>query len=129
VIILIMQRQHLDDLAGHVLGQEEWVQLNLPAIAEIDEQIRIGPNQSRFRRLGDLLHPEREPREVLARVKSTLGSFKFSAQYQQRPVPEEGEIIKLGWFRYYDAPPQRLEGDEIVHTVDDKSCTRHERRR
>ena len=24
VIILIMQRQHLDDSAGHVLGQEEW---------------------------------------------------------------------------------------------------------
>ena len=118
VIILIMQRQHLDDLAGHVLGQEEWVRLNLPAIAEIDEQIRIGPNQSRFRRLGDLLHPEREPREVLARIKSTLGSFKFSAQYQQRPVPEEGEIIKLGWFRYYDAPPQRLEGDEIVQSWD-----------
>lgn len=118
VIILIMQRQHLDDLAGHVLGQEDWIQLNLPAIAEIDEQIRIGPNQGHFRRLGDLLHPEREPREVLARVKSTLGSFKFSAQYQQRPVPEEGEIIKLGWFRHYDAPPQRLEGDEIVQSWD-----------
>ena len=40
VIILIMQRHHLDDLAGHVLQQEEWTQLNLPAIAEIDEQTR-----------------------------------------------------------------------------------------
>ena len=93
VIILIMQRQHLDDLAGNVLIQEEWVQLNLPAIAEMDEQIRIGPNQSHSRKLGDLLHPEREPREVLARVKSTLGSFKFSAQYQQRPMSEMPEPL------------------------------------
>ena len=40
-------------------------------------------------------------------MKVTLGSFRFSAQYQQRPVPEEGEIIKWDWFRFYDAPPQR----------------------
>ncbi len=97
-LIVIMQRQHLDDLAGHVLGQEAWAHLNLPAIAEIDEHVTIGPNQTRHRRVGDLLHPEREPSDVLARIKSTLGNFKFSAQYQQRPIPEEGEIIKLGWF-------------------------------
>ena len=118
VIILIMQRQHLDDLAGHVLGQEEWVHLNLPAIAEIDEHISIGPDQIRDRRVGDLLHPEREPKDVLDRIKSTLGNFKFSAQYQQRPIPEEGEIIKLGWFGCYDAPPQRQAGDQIVQSWD-----------
>jgi len=118
VIILVMQRQHLDDLAGHVLGQEEWVHLNLPAIAEIDEQIRIGPNQTHLRRAGDLLHPKREPSDVLERMKSILGNFSYSAQYQQRPIPEEGEIIKLGWFRYYDTEPKRQEGDEIVQSWD-----------
>lgn len=117
-IILIMQRQQLDDLAGHVLGQEDWVHLNLPAIAEVDEDVSIGPNRTRHRSVGDLLHPQREPIDVLERIKSTLGSFRFSAQYQQRPVPEEGEIIKLGWFRYYDVPPQRQEGDEIVQSWD-----------
>ncbi len=117
-LIVIMQRQHLDDLAGHVLGQEAWAHLNLPAIAEIDEHVTIGPNQTRHRRVGDLLHPEREPSDVLARIKSTLGNFKFSAQYQQRPIPEEGEIIKLGWFGRYDAVPQRQGGDEIVQSWD-----------
>ncbi len=33
VIILIMQRIHEDDLVGHVLRNEEWVHLNIPAIA------------------------------------------------------------------------------------------------
>ena len=38
VIILIMQRLHLDDLAGYVMQSEPWVHLNLPAIAEVEER-------------------------------------------------------------------------------------------
>ncbi|HZZ79820.1 MAG TPA: terminase, partial [Gemmataceae bacterium] len=37
VIILIMQRLHLDDLVGHVLTQEKWEVLSLPAIATKEE--------------------------------------------------------------------------------------------
>ena len=29
VIILIMQRLHLEDLAGHVMAQEDWVRLDV----------------------------------------------------------------------------------------------------
>ena len=64
VIILIMQRLHLEDLAGHVLRREPWVHLNLPAIAEIDEQIPIWPNKIYLRTSVICLHPEREPNEV-----------------------------------------------------------------
>jgi hypothetical protein len=35
-IILIMQRLHEDDLAGHVLGLEPWTVIRFPAIAEED---------------------------------------------------------------------------------------------
>jgi hypothetical protein len=73
VIILIMQRLHLEDLAGHVMRQEPWVHLNLPAIAEIDEQIPIGPDETHSRKVGDLLDEAREPKEVLDRLKVTLG--------------------------------------------------------
>ena len=44
VIILIMQRLHMDDMIGHVLKKEKWVHLNLPAIARVDEDIEIGPS-------------------------------------------------------------------------------------
>ncbi len=118
VIIVIMQRHHLDDLAGHVLQQEKWEHLNLPAIAEIDEQIPIGPNRTYSRKMGELLHDAREPKEVLDRIKVTLGSFRFSAQYQQRPVPVEGEIIRWEWFGFYDAQPQCQPGDEIIQSWD-----------
>src|SRR5712692_3996043 len=56
VIILIMQRLHLEDLAGHVLQQEHWEHLDLPAIAEVDQEIPIGPNETHSRKVGELLH-------------------------------------------------------------------------
>jgi predicted phage terminase large subunit-like protein len=117
VIIIIQQRLHLDDLVGHVLRQEKWVHLNLPAIAEFDERIPTGPTTHYFRKAGDLLHEAREPREELEAQKVRLGSFRFSAQYQQRPVPQEGEIVKLEWFRLYDTV-QWIQGDEIVQSWD-----------
>ena len=36
-IVLIMHRLHEDDLAGHVLAQEDWEVVRFPAIAEDDE--------------------------------------------------------------------------------------------
>src|SRR5246127_1668564 len=36
-IILIMHRLHGDDLAGHVLAQEDWEVVSFPAIAEEDQ--------------------------------------------------------------------------------------------
>lgn len=118
VIILIMQRLHLDDLAGHVLEQEQWTHLNLPAIAESDQTIRISDQEAYYRPAGELLHPEMEPQDVLDRMKRTLGGFKFSAQYQQNPIPIEGNLIKPSWFRYYDQEPAREHTDQIVQSWD-----------
>jgi len=42
VIVLIMQRVHVDDLVGHVLENEEWTHINIPAIAEIDQEYEVG---------------------------------------------------------------------------------------
>ena len=42
-IIVVMQRLHEDDLVGYLMQQEGWEVLSLPAIAEVDEVIPIGP--------------------------------------------------------------------------------------
>ena len=102
VIILIMQRLHVDDLIGHVIEQETWTQINLPAIAEVPQRVQIGPDRFIERKPGDLLHPERESRETLARTKERLGTYSFSAQYQQSPVPRGGAMIQWHWFGTYD---------------------------
>jgi predicted phage terminase large subunit-like protein len=121
VIILIMQRLHIEDLAGYVLQKEPWVHLKLPAIAEVEEQIIIGADETYTRRPGEVLHPAREPREVLDRLRVSLGGFNFSAQYQQCPVPLEGEIIKWEWFRIYHEQPARKSGDRLVQSWDTAS--------
>jgi len=106
-IILVQQRLHLDDLAGHVEELDDWVVLRLPAIAEEDAPILLGPDQFHQRRAGDVLHPAREPHHVLDALRRALGSTTFSAQYQQCPVPTDGEIVKWSWFRRYAEPPPR----------------------
>ena len=101
-----MQRLHENDLAGHVLAQGGWERLDLPAIALEESVIPLGQGRVKVRRVGDILHPERESKETLERIKVEIGSLKFSAQYQQRPVPLEGNLIRRDWFRYYDDLPQ-----------------------
>ena len=58
------------------------------------------------RRAGDVLHPEREPREVLESLRAQLGPETFAAQYQQQPVPPGGAMIKRAWVRRYDQLPK-----------------------
>jgi hypothetical protein len=54
-IILVMQRLHVDDLAGHLLDAGGWDYLGLPAMAEIEEEIPLGRGRVHIRRPGELL--------------------------------------------------------------------------
>ena len=38
-----------------------------------------------------------------------MGSLIFSAQYQQAPVPPEGNIVKRDWLRRYDTRPESFD--------------------
>jgi predicted phage terminase large subunit-like protein len=106
-IVLVMQRLHEDDLAGVLLrGSDAWTVVSLPAIAEQDEEIPIGNGQIHYRRAGDVLHPEREPREVLESLRAQLGAETFAAQYQQQPVAPGGAMIKRDSVRRYDQLPK-----------------------
>lgn len=106
-IVIVMQRLHEDDLVGHVLEKEEWEVLSIPAIAEEDYRYRIGDGAEAFyrRRSGELLHPRRDTLESLNAIRNNLGSLNFSAQYQQRPLPAEGQLIKRDWLKHYDELP------------------------
>ena len=118
--ILIMQRLHVDDLAGNILRSEgqNWTHLNLPAIADVDTCIEIGPDEFHHRKAGELLHPARESATVLDEMKSAMGNRLFSAQYQQRPVPEQGNLIQWQWIKTYDRLPAFSPGGETVQSWD-----------
>ncbi len=118
-IVIVMQRLHEDDLTGHVMKQEPWEVVAFPAIAEDDEAHQLetpgGPRPFQ-RKAGEALHPAREPLAVLERVRATLGEQNFAAQYQQRPSPAGGGLIKPHWFRRYGERPQKF--DRIVQSWD-----------
>ena len=116
-IIVVMQRLHEDDLAGHLLRQGGWNHLNMPAIAFQDETIELG-FRTHLRRSGDILHPERESREALEAIKAEMGSLLFHAQYQQQPVPIEGNLIRRSWFPTYDDLPAGPSTTRIVQSWD-----------
>lgn len=106
VIVLIMQRLHVDDLVGHVLEKEAWEHLDLPAIAETVQEVPIDVGVTYTRQVGDILHEEREPKAVLDQLKVTMGSATFSAQYQQAPVPADGNLLRWEWFKTYADIPR-----------------------
>jgi predicted phage terminase large subunit-like protein len=117
-IIAVMQRLHEEDLAGHLRDQGGWDCLDLPAIAFDDEIILLRYGKTHRRGAGDILHPERESREALEKIKSEIGSLLFSAQYQQRPTPPGGAMIKRYWVQRYSEPPQRQDILQIVQSWD-----------
>ena len=117
-IILVMQRVHMDDLVGHVQEKEDWTVINIPAIAEADERYQIGDDAFHDRKAGDLLQPDREDAETLTTIRETLGTYNFSAQYQQQPVPVEGNLVKKEWICRYDRQPSRQACDFVVQSWD-----------
>jgi predicted phage terminase large subunit-like protein len=120
-IIIIMQRLHEDDLVGHVVEQEHWQHLRLPAIAEEDETHMIeSPIGGRVvcRRAGEALHPEREPLGLLEHLRRTIGEYNFAGQYQQQPAPLGGGMVKAGWFKTYASGEEPAKFDIVFQSWD-----------
>ena len=102
-IIIIMQRLHEEDLTGHVLESGDWKVLRFPAIAEEDEThviLSLRKNRTVIRKVGEALHPDREPLLVLNRLREIQGEYNFAGQ-QQNPAPLEGGMVKRSWFKTY----------------------------
>jgi len=120
-IIIIMQRLHEDDLVGHVLQQGEWKVLSFPAIAVEDETHILKTfykTRTVRRRAGEALHPERESLEVLQNIRNTQGEYNFAGQYQQEPAPLGGGMVKLTWFKTYQAGEEPAKFDLIFQSWD-----------
>jgi len=117
-IVVVMQRLHLDYLAGHLLEKGGFEHLCLPAIAETNETIELGHGRVHVRQRGDVLDPHREPLSALERQRAAMTPLVFSAQFQQSPIPLEGNLIKREWIRYFSGNPPPQEGDYFVISWD-----------
>ncbi len=101
-IVGVMQRLHEEDTTGMLLAMGEWTHLCLPAEAE-ERLVVHFPVSGRelVRESGDILFPGREGVEELARKRIELGSYAYAGQYQQRPSPAEGGLLKRAWWRFW----------------------------
>ncbi len=118
VVIIIHQRLHQADLAGSQLEKGYWHHLNLPAIAEEDSEIPIGPDEYFYRKCDDVLHPERHSLEHLMQIKLEMGEYAFAAQYQQRPSPLGGGLVKWSWFKTWHTLKHRMHAEHVVQSWD-----------
>ncbi|MEL6288546.1 MAG: phage terminase large subunit, partial [Pseudomonadota bacterium] len=136
--VIIQTRWHEDDLSGRLLPEDydgrsgpvmgtdghEWFVVNLPMLAEhASDPIGRAP--------GQLLWPEWFNEDDVAKLRAdTSRQRTWSALYQQRPTPDDGDYFKREWFRWYDTPPEHLRtygasdyavtaggGDYTVHGV------------
>lgn len=102
VKIVVGQRTARDDLPGFLIDQSGWDHLSLSAIAWKSEKIPTADGLFVMREPGDVLHPERESRNVLEQTRIEINPTNFEAQYQQRPGAPEGAIINSNWFRRFE---------------------------
>lgn len=101
-IILIMTRWHEDDLAGRILerSNEKWEVIKLPALAETNDPLNRKPEEA--------LWPERYNTIRLKEIQKEIGTYWFSALYQQSPLPPEGGIFQRSWFKTRITPPNPI---------------------
>lgn len=95
-IVVINHRMHEDDLCGRLLAQQaaggdRFEVVELPALSEA----------------GEALWPEAYPVPALERIRRNTQPRDWSALYQQRPAPEEGDYFKSDWLKTYAKAPAR----------------------
>ncbi len=111
LVVLIMTRWALDDIAGRILSGEtadEWRVISLAALAE--------PEDVLDREEHEALWPEKFPRDFLESTRRAMGTPTFNALYQQHPVPLEGFAIDPSWWQWYDEVPDHF--DQIILSWD-----------
>lgn len=125
-IIVVGQRLHVDDFYSHVKKFSTWHELVIPAIAIKDEDFKLISGETITRAKGSVINPEIEPLEILLQMKAGMTEYNFSAQYQQDPIPEKGNIINFDYFMRYSydkLPPfsHILQSWDIALSTGDKN--------
>lgn len=110
-LVVIMQRLHSDDISGVIerLPELGFVQLVIPMEFEPERRCttRIGWTDPRTDP-GELMAPQRFSPDAVAKIRVGKGGYAYAGQYQQRPAPREGGMMKRRWLPIVDAAPAGL---------------------
>lgn len=116
-IVVVMTRWSLLDLTGQLLkkqmnesGSDQWEVVELPALLPEDrkEDGEIIPERP--------IWPEYWKLEELRATRASIPVARWNAQYQQKPVSEEGALIKREYWQDWDAKTPKL--DAVIQSWD-----------
>jgi predicted phage terminase large subunit-like protein len=112
-LLMILTRWHVDDPAGRMEEAfgDAIKTIKYEAIAVRDEE---------HRREGQPLFPELKSLDFLLERKTTMPRGNFEALYQQSPIVQDGEILKIEWFKWWDSLPRLKETSIFVDTAQKK---------
>lgn len=102
-IVLLMTHWHQKDLTAFLKAKGGYTEICLPALAEKDDPMG--------RPEGAALCPERYDEQALHEKrdpKTGVGTYAWSALYQQKPITIEGGLFKRRWWQFYDQLPPVL---------------------
>lgn len=105
IILIIMQRLHMDDLSGAVLARNlGYEHLMIPMRYEPERSIVTQIGWKDPRKIdGELMDPQRVPESEVQ--KEEKSEYSFAGQYQQRPAPREGGLFKVDKLEIVESVP------------------------
>lgn len=123
LVVVIGTRWHQDDFIGRLLSPEyegdpeQWERISFPAIAEHRDVLGRAEGEPL---LSPLVAGETKEQALRrwADVRAAVGSYVWSALYQQRPSPTEGAIFSTEWFRFWTTIPGNVTADGKVVLFD-----------
>jgi len=121
--ILIMQRLHQNDPAGHLLDKRKENIKHICLPGEIRRfKKKVSPAHLVKNYKNDLLDPTRMPWSVLNDLEADLGQYGYAGQIGQDPTPPGGGMFKVSNFMIVDTSPNE---SHIVSTIRywDKAAT------
>lgn len=110
-ILCLATRWHPQDLSGTLVDEDKWEYINLPAVAEND-------NDPNGRAKGEPLFQAMWPLEELRKKEAKVGPFTWSALYQGRPRPRGGVVFhEPTFFRVLPTTYRGAYGVDLAYTA------------
>jgi predicted phage terminase large subunit-like protein len=115
VTILVMQRLHQDDPAGHLLAKQKENIRHICLPGEIrNYRKQLNPPELADKYIDDLLDPKRLSWKALADMEADLGQYGYAGQIGQDPTPPGGGMFKIDRINIVNEMPK---ANQIIKTV------------
>lgn len=126
LVIVVMTRWHEDDFIGRLFSDEsegdpaQWERISLPAVADApDDVLQRAEGEPLYSPLVD--ETRNEALDRWADVRRSVGTYTFSAMYQQHPSSPKGSIFDTSWWKFWSMDQNRATEDGRVVYLDPSS--------